>query len=164
MKSLLRSNHCSISRDVQERPASAGGFARGTSTLTSGGCRVCTTPRWNNSEEDASEPKGGKEGTHLPVDSVEEADEGVDGGGEPATELGGDAAEELRHHVGVLIRRRPHLLHRAPNRRCRRRGGGRSHVSSSLSVSSNNLGRAGPEQITDPVCFLWFLLLFLRKK
>lgn len=52
---------------------------------------------------------------------MEEAEEGVDGGGEAGAQFGGYAAEELGDYVGVLVERRPHLLHGAPDHRlCRR--------------------------------------------
>jgi len=52
---------------------------------------------------------------NLPVDGVEESDEGVDGWREAGAQLGGDAAEELGDHVGVLVEGRAHFLHRAPD-------------------------------------------------
>ncbi|KAL5222390.1 hypothetical protein ABZP36_027103 [Zizania latifolia] len=56
---------------------------------------------------------------------MEEAEEGVDVRGESSAEIRGDAAEEVSHHVGVLIERLLHLIHYAPeHRRCRRGGGG----------------------------------------
>lgn len=52
---------------------------------------------------------------------MEEAEEGVEGGAESGAEVGGDAPKELRHHVGVLVQRLPHLTHRAPHHLRRRR-------------------------------------------
>lgn len=71
--------------------------------------------------------------TYLPVDGVEEADEGVDGGREAGAQFGGDAAEEVGNHVGVLVEGRAHLLHgAAEHRRPRRRSSLVAHLPRSL--------------------------------
>jgi hypothetical protein len=44
---------------------------------------------------------------------MEEAEEGVEGGGEAGAQVGGDAAEELGDHIGVLVERRPATTLRA---------------------------------------------------
>ena len=69
---------------------------------------------------------------YLPVDGVEEADEGVDGGREASAQLGGDATEEVRNHVGVLVEGRARLLHGAAEHRRPRRRGVIAHLPRSL--------------------------------
>jgi hypothetical protein len=70
-------------------------------------------------EEGGSIGGRGRMQPYLPVDGMEEAEEGVEGGGEAGAQVGGDAAEELGDHVGVLVERRAHLLHGPPDRRRR---------------------------------------------
>jgi hypothetical protein len=53
----------------------------------------------NNNMKSVTEPE--RVCVYLPVDGVEEADEGVDGGREAGAQFGGDATKEVGNNIGV---------------------------------------------------------------
>jgi hypothetical protein len=67
----------------------------------------------NNKMKSVTEPE--RVCVYLPVDGVEEADEGVDGGREAGAQFGGDATKEVGNNIGVLVEGRAPTQRRPPS-------------------------------------------------